>query len=427
MRLLVVGSGGREHALAWKIARSPEVSKLYAAPGNPGIARVAECAPIKAEALDDLTAFAARERIDLAVVGPELPLTLGLADRLADRGVAVFGPSRAAAELEGSKVFAKELMAKYGVPTARFAVFAEAVEARAYVRTLGAPLVVKADGLAGGKGALVCRSLAEADEAIRAMLEGKVFGRAGERVVIEECLEGEEVSFFALTDGEQALPLAFAQDHKPVFDGDQGPNTGGMGAYSPVPTLGERLADELLETVVTPTLRAMAAEGRPYRGLLYVGLMLTRDGPRVLEFNCRFGDPETQPLMLRLDGDLVPLLAAVARGEGLPPRLRWRPEAAVTVVLASGGYPGEYATGKPIAGLEVAEQVPGVVVFHAGTALREGRLVTAGGRVLGVSALGADLEAAVEAVYEAATRVSFEGMHYRRDIGQRALRRPPGR
>jgi len=427
MRLLVVGSGGREHALAWKIARSPEVSKLYAAPGNPGIARVAECAPIKAEALDDLTAFAARERIDLAVVGPELPLTLGLADRLADRGVAVFGPSRAAAELEGSKVFAKELMAKYGVPTARFAVFAEAVEARAYVRTLGAPLVVKADGLAGGKGALVCRSLAEADEAIRAMLEGKVFGRAGERVVIEECLEGEEVSFFALTDGEQTLPLAFAQDYKPVFDGDQGPNTGGMGAYSPVPTLGERLADELLETVVTPTLRAMAAEGRPYRGLLYVGLMLTRDGPRVLEFNCRFGDPETQPLMLRLDGDLVPLLAAVARGEGLPPRLRWRPEAAVTVVLASGGYPGEYATGKPIAGLEVAEQVPGVVVFHAGTALREGRLVTAGGRVLGVSALGADLEAAVEAVYEAATRVSFEGMHYRRDIGQRALRRPPGR
>ncbi|MBI2878397.1 MAG: phosphoribosylamine--glycine ligase [Candidatus Rokubacteria bacterium] len=427
MRLLVVGSGGREHALAWKIARSPEVSKLYAAPGNPGIARVAECAPIKAEALDDLAAFVARERIDLAVVGPELPLTLGLADRLADRGVAVFGPSRAAAELEGSKVFAKELMAKYGVPTARFAVFAEAVEARAYARTLGAPLVVKADGLAGGKGALVCRSLAEADEAIRAMLEGKVFGRAGERVVIEECLEGEEVSFFALTDGEQALPLAFAQDHKPVFDGDQGPNTGGMGAYSPVPTLGERLADELLETVVTPTLRAMAAEGRPYRGLLYVGLMLTRDGPRVLEFNCRFGDPETQPLMLRLDGDLVPLLAAVARGEGLPPRLRWRPEAAVTVVLASGGYPGEYATGKPIAGLEAAEQVPGVVVFHAGTALREGRLVTAGGRVLGVSALGADLEAAVEAVYEAATRVSFEGMHYRRDIGQRALRRPPGR
>ncbi|MBI2461179.1 MAG: phosphoribosylamine--glycine ligase [Candidatus Rokubacteria bacterium] len=427
MRLLVVGSGGREHALAWKIARSPEVSKLYAAPGNPGIARVAECAPIKAEALDDLTAFAARERIDLAVVGPELPLTLGLADRLADRGVAVFGPSRAAAELEGSKVFAKELMAKYGVPTARFAVFAEAVEARAYVRTLGAPLVVKADGLAGGKGALVCRSLAEADEAIRAMLEGKVFGRAGERVVIEECLEGEEVSFFALTDGEQALPLAFAQDHKPVFDGDQGPNTGGMGAYSPVPTLGERLADELLETVVTPTLRAMAAEGRPYRGLLYVGLMLTRDGPRVLEFNCRFGDPETQPLMLRLDGDLVPLLAAVARGEGLPPRLHWRPEAAVTVVLASGGYPGEYATGKPIAGLEAAEELPGVVIFHAGTALREGRLVTAGGRVLGVSALGADLEAAVETAYEAASRISFEGMHYRRDIGQRALRRPPGR
>jgi len=427
MRLLVVGGGGREHALAWKIAQSPEVSKLYAAPGNPGIARVAECCPIKAEALDDLAAFAERERIDLAVVGPELPLTLGLANRLADRGVAVFGPSRAAAELEGSKVFAKELMAKYGVPTARFAAFAEAAEARAYARTLGAPLVVKADGLAGGKGALVCRSLEEADEAVRAMLEAKLFGRAGERVVIEECLEGEEVSFFALTDGEQALPLAFAQDHKAVFDGDQGPNTGGMGAYSPVPTLGEGLADELLETVVSPTLRAMAAEGRPYRGLLYVGLMLTRAGPMVLEFNCRFGDPETQPLMLRLDGDLLPLLAAVAHGEGLPPRLHWRPEAAVTVVLASGGYPGEYATGKPIAGLEAAEQLPGVVVFHAGTALHEGRPVTAGGRVLGVSALGADLEAAVETAYQAAARISFEGMHYRRDIGQRALRRPPGR
>ncbi len=427
MRVLVIGGGGREHALAWKIARSPKLSKLYAAPGNPGIAGLAECVPVKADALDDLVAFAERERIELTVVGPELPLTLGLADRLAARGLAVFGPSRAAAELEGSKVFAKELMAKHGVPTARFAVFAAPAEALAYACTLGAPLVVKADGLAAGKGAVVCRGLPEAEAAVRAMLEARVFGRAGERVVIEECLSGEEVSFFVLTDGERVLPLAFAQDHKPVFDGDQGPNTGGMGAYSPVPGIGDRLADELVETIVAPTIRAMAAAGRPYRGLLYVGLMLTRDGPRVLEFNCRFGDPETQPLLLRLDADLLPLLGAVARGEGLPSKAAWRPEAAVCVVLVSGGYPGEHATGKAIQGIEAAEEIPGVVVFHAGTALRDGRLVTAGGRVLGVTALGADLAGAIRAAYEAVARIGFEGMHYRRDIGERVLRRPPGR
>jgi len=423
MRVLLVGGGGREHALAWKLAQNRELGRLYAAPGNPGIAEAAECVPIRADAIADLGAFAARERIDLTVVGPELPLTLGLADHFAERGLVVFGPSRAAAELEGSKVFAKQLFARYGIPTARFDVFDDPAKARDFARSLGGRAVVKADGLAAGKGAIVCRDLAAAERAIGDMLERRVFGEAGARVVVEELLEGEELSFFALTDGERICPLAAAQDHKAVFDDDRGPNTGGMGAYSPPPVLDATLARRILDGVIRPTVRAMAAEGRPYRGVLFAGLMLTAEGPKVLEYNVRHGDPECQTLVVRLAADLLPICRAVAEGQGLPETVAWRPEAAVCVVLASAGYPGSYPTGQPIAGLEAAGARPGVTVFHAGTARRDGRLVTAGGRVLGVTALGADIPAAIRAAYEAVGDIHFEGMHYRRDIGRRALAR----
>ena len=423
LRVLLVGGGGREHALAWKLSQSPRLGTLYAAPGNPGIARVAQCVPVRADDIAAVADLADRERIDLTVVGPETPLALGLADLLEARGRPVFGPSGAAAALESSKVFAKELFARHGIPSARFGTFDAPGAARAFVRELGDRAVVKADGLAAGKGAVVCADTAEADRAIGDMLERRVFGEAGARVVVEEFLEGEEVSVFALTDGRTVCPLASAQDHKAVFDGDRGPNTGGMGAYSPAPVLDAALAGEVVRTVLEPTIRAMAAEGRPYRGVLYAGLMLTAAGVRVLEYNVRFGDPECQVLMPRLVEDLLPLCQAVAEGRGLPASVTWRAEAAVCVVLASGGYPGEYATGFPVEGLDRAEAHPGVTIFHAGTASREGRLLTAGGRVLGVSALGADILSAVAAAYAGAEEIRFDGMHYRRDIGRRALER----
>jgi phosphoribosylamine--glycine ligase len=423
LRVLLVGGGGREHALAWKLARSPRLGALYAAPGNPGIAQVAQCVPVRADDVRAVADLADRERIDLTVVGPEAPLALGLVDLLEARGRRVFGPSRAAAALESSKVFAKALFARHGIPTARFAVFDRADAARGFVRDLGGRAVVKADGLAAGKGAVVCMDVAGADRAIGDMMERRIFGEAGARVVVEEYLEGEEVSVFALTDGRAVCPLASAQDHKAIFDGDQGPNTGGMGAYSPAPSLDPSLANEVTRTVLEPTIRAMAAEGRPYRGVLFAGLMLTPTGVRVLEYNVRFGDPECQVLMLRLAEDLLPLCQAVSEGHGLPTSVAWRPEAVVCVVLASGGYPGEYATGFPIEGLDRAGAHPDVTVFHAGTALRDGRLVTAGGRVLGVTALGADIPAAVSAAYAGAGEIRFEGVQYRRDIGHRALKR----
>ncbi|MBI3456285.1 MAG: phosphoribosylamine--glycine ligase [Candidatus Rokubacteria bacterium] len=421
MRVLLVGSGGREHALAWKLAQSPELTQLYAAPGNPGIAQVARCVPIAADAVADLAAFAERERVDLTIVGPELPLALGLVDRFAEHGLVAFGPTQAAAELESSKVFAKHLLARYGIPTARFGTFDDATKARAFARDLGGRAVVKADGLAGGKGAIVCRDLAAAARAIDDMLERRVFGAAGARVVVEELLEGEELSFFALTDGATICPLAAAQDHKAAFDDDRGPNTGGMGAYSPPPVLDPALAARVVGTVIRPTVHAMAAEGRPYRGVLYAGLMLTTDGPKVLEYNVRHGDPECQALMVRLAGDLLTLCRAVAEGKGLPDAAPWRAEAAVCVVLASAGYPGTYSTGYPITGFETATARPGVTVFHAGTARRDGQLVTAGGRVFGVTALGPDISAAIAAAYGAVSDIRFEGMHFRRDIGRRAL------
>ena len=419
MRVLLVGGGGREHALAWKIAQSPRVTALFTAPGNPGIARHAVCVPLTADALDGLVAFARRERIDLTVVGPEAPLVAGLADRLLDAGLAVFGPIAPAAAIEGSKAFAKDLMARNAIPTARFATFADPARARGYCREVGPPLVVKADGLAGGKGAIVCRTLADADEAVAECMERAAFGAAGATVVVEEFLSGEEVSFFALANGADALPLAAAQDHKTVFDGDQGPNTGGMGAYSPVASFDAAMERRVMDTIVRPTIAALAKDGAPYRGVLYVGLMLTAEGPKVIEFNCRFGDPECQALVVRVPGDLVPLLVAAAHGGPWPEVGPWPTRASVCVVLASGGYPGKYGTGAAIEGVESAETAPGVTVFHAGTALREGRLVTAGGRVLGVTAVAGDLATAIARAYGAVGAIRFEGMHYRRDIGRR--------
>ncbi len=427
MKVLLVGGGGREHALAWKIAQSPLLTALVAAPGNPGIARHARCVPVRDSAVDDLVRVALDEHADLTVVGPEVPLSLGLVDRFRAAGLAIFGPPAAAARLESSKAFAKELMARHGIPTARFGVFADAASARRFCRELGAPLVVKADGLAAGKGAIVCRTLEEADRAVALCLEERAFGDSGLTVVVEEFLLGEEASFFVLSDGASVLPLAAAQDHKTVFDDDRGPNTGGMGAYSPAPVVDAAMAERVMAEIVRPTVAAMAKEGAPYTGVLYVGLMIARDGPRVVEFNCRFGDPECQAILPRLDGDVLPLLDAVARGHGLPSTVAWRLEASVCVVLASGGYPGKYETGRPIHGLEELEGSGAfggdVCVFHGGTAVREGVLVTAGGRVLGVQALGRDIRSAITRAYAAVERIAFEGVHFRRDIGRRAIGR----
>jgi len=423
VKVLVVGAGGREHTFSWKLAQSPRVTELLAAPGNPGIAQHARCLPIKDNEIDALVAAALRERVDLTVVGPELPLALGLADRFRERGLAVFGPSQAAARLESSKAFAKDLMARHGIPTARFRAFTAAGTARAWCRELGVPLVVKADGLAAGKGVIICRTLDEADAAVALCLDQGAFGAAGASVVIEEFMEGEEASFFAITDGAAILPLASAQDHKTVLDGDRGPNTGGMGAYSPAPVMDTAVTERVMAEIVRPTVAAMAKEGAPFAGFLYVGLMITRVGPRVVEFNCRFGDPECQVVIPRLAADLLPLLDAVARGASIPASVPWAPETSGCVVMSSGGYPGTYETGRPISGIADAEALPGVQVFHAGTALRDGALVTAGGRVLGVQALGAGVGAAVDAAYAAVARIHFEGAHFRRDIARRALAR----
>jgi phosphoribosylamine--glycine ligase len=418
MNLLVVGGGGREHALCWKLAQSPRLTRLVAAPGNPGIARHAACVSVSVDDHDGLVRLAERERADLVVVGPEVPLVAGLADRLRDKGLRVSGPGAGAAAIEGSKVFAKALMARHGIPTARAEAFGDPARAREFCRALGTPLVVKTDGLAAGKGAIVCRTPVEADDAIAACMERGEFGGAGATVVVEEFMAGEEVSFFVLVNGRRAVPLGAAQDHKTAFDGDRGPNTGGMGAFAPVASFDAAMQARVMTTIVEPTLAALADEGAPYSGVLFVQLMLTPEGPKIVEFNCRFGDPECQAILTPMDADLLPLLDAAARGETpAPPPPATR--AAVCVVVASGGYPGRYPTGLPIEGIDEAERVPGVVVFHAGTALRDGRLVTSGGRVLGVTATAADVPGAIDAAYAAVARIRFEGMHYRRDIGRR--------
>jgi phosphoribosylamine--glycine ligase len=426
VRILVVGGGGREHAVTWRLAADPEVTELHCAPGNPGIAQVAVCHAVKAEDLEGIVGLADELGPDLVVVGPEAPLVAGLADVLRARGRRVFGPSAAAARLEGSKAFAKDVMQRAGIPTAAAGSFIEVEKAVAFVDELGGRAVVKADGLAAGKGVVVAEERDDAIAAIRSCLERDAFGEAGRTVVVEELLEGPEVSGFALCDGATVLPLTFAQDHKRVGDGDAGPNTGGMGAYSPVPAVDAALADEIWATCVRPAVAAMADLGAPYRGVLFAGLMLTAEGPKVLEYNCRFGDPETQALLPRLASDPAALFAACADGDLGDARADWRDDAAVTVVLASAGYPGTYATGVPIHGAEEAGGLEGVTVFHAGTARdADGGLVTAGGRVLAVTGTGAGVAAARERAYAGVDRIRFEGAHARRDIAARAVREEP--
>lgn len=421
LKVLVVGGGGREHTLVWKIAQSPLVEKIYCAPGNAGIASLAECVALAAENLNGIVSFCRQEKINLVVIGPELPLTLGLVDKLEEAGIKAFGPSRLAAEIEGSKAFAKDLMARYGIPTARYGVFEEVEAACAFARQLPGPWVVKADGLAAGKGVLICSSLEETEAQIKSVLVDKAFGSAGEKVLIEEFLDGEELSLMAFCDGKTVVPLVSAQDHKRVYSGDRGPNTGGMGAYSPAPVATSQLCAEIEETVLKPTVRAMAQEGRPFKGILYAGLMITKDGPRVLEYNARFGDPETQVVLPRLKTDLVRIMLAVGEEKLENMEIEWKDEACVSVVMASGGYPGHYKKGFPIQGLE---DLPGdLLVFHSGTAFQDGQIVTAGGRVLAVTALGKTLRQAVDLAYSGVKQISFAGVHYRDDIAYRAFNR----
>lgn len=423
MKVLVVGSGGREHALAWKITQSPLVDKLFCAPGNAGMAELGTCVGIKAEDIESLAAFAERERIDLTVVGPEAPLVAGIADAFEERGLSVFGPTREAALMEGSKHFAKQVMLEAGVPTGSAEVFTDYDAAAECVRRGSPPYVVKADGLAAGKGVVVAQDDRAAYEALKACFLDKRFGEAGNKVLIEEFLEGQEVSVLTLVDGEHILPLAPAQDYKRVGDDDTGPNTGGMGSYSPVPVMSAEDYRRVVEEILRPTAKALAGRGIHYRGILYAGLILTQEGPKVLEFNVRFGDPETQAVLPRLESDLVPAMLAVLEGRLPEVELRWRDEACVTVVVASGGYPGDYKTGYPITGLGEASSLEGVVVFHAGTRRGEGgEVLTAGGRVLNVSALGRDFQEARERAYRAVERINFTDMYYRKDIAMRAVR-----
>ena len=424
MKILVVGSGGREHALAWKLAAEPGVTAVACAPGNPGIARVATTIAVDAGDVDALCALAEREHIDLTVVGPELPLDRGLVDRFTARGLRVFGPRQAAARLECSKVFAKGFMARHGIPTARYRVSATAADARAIAASgeLGFPLVVKADGLAAGKGVVVAPDRAAAEQAIAAAMEERQFGEAGARVVLEECLSGPEVSFFALCDGRRAVPLGSAQDHKRIFDDDRGPNTGGMGAFAPSPLVDAALESRVMREIVDPVMRGMRDEGHEYRGFLYAGLMLTCDGPKVIEFNVRFGDPEAQVVIPAIAGDLAPVLAAAAEGRLGDARLPLRPDKHVGVVMASQGYPGPGPARLPIAGLDDAGAIDGVLVFHAGTAAAaDNAVITAGGRVLTVVGRGTTYDEAIARAYAGVARISFDGMQFRRDIGRKAL------
>ena len=422
MKILVIGSGGREHALVWKLAQSSRVTKLFCAPGNAGIADLAECVSIAATDKASLAAFAAGEKIDLTIVGPEAPLCAGIVDIFQTCGLRIFGPNQRAAQLEGSKVFTKQLLLKYNVPTAPAAIFDDANAARAHLRKVGAPIVVKADGLAAGKGVIVASSVEEADRAVAEIMEELVFGAAGAQIIIEECLRGEELSVMALVDGKSFRMLASAQDHKRALDGDRGPNTGGMGAYSPTPVLDKKL-DAQVADIFQRTLAGFQAEGIEYHGVLYAGLMITERGPQVLEFNCRFGDPETQVVLPRLETDLIDAVEATIDGSLDRAKLAWKSEAAVCVVMAAGGYPGEYRRGQPIAGLKEAANSDNVCVFHAGTRRHEnGGVVTDGGRVLGVTGLGNTIETAARRAYEVVEQIHFDGACFRRDIAARAMR-----
>ena len=423
MKVLVIGGGGREHALVWKLAQSPRITKLYCAPGNGGIALDAECVPADVKNLDSLVALATKLQPDLTVVGPELPLTLGVVDEFQSHGWPIFGPTRAAAQLESSKSFAKEFMQRHRIPTAHYAICKTVDEVRATLPHFHTPIVVKADGLAAGKGVVVAETKEEAASVAAEMLSGKMVGAAGTLVVLEECLTGDELSFLVFSDGERVVPLVAAQDHKRVGDGDSGPNTGGMGAYSTATIVDDKMRDWLVHHIAEPVIAGMKAEGAEYKGVLYCGLMMTARGPMVLEFNCRFGDPETQPILMRLESDLVEALEASVGGRVSEGDFRWLPDASVCVVIASAGYPGTFEAGKKIAGLESVGAMEGVKVFHAATSRRDDVYFTSGGRVLGVTARAPDLATAVERAYAAVSMIGFEGMHYRKDIAARALKK----
>lgn len=419
MKILIIGSGGREHSLAWKISQSSRLEKLYCAPGNAGTMSIAENVPLGASDIQGLADFASNEKIDLTVVGPELPLILGIVDEFEKKGLKIFGPNKNAAELEGSKVFAKQFMERHKIPTAKFKVAESLEQAMEILKSeeFYFPLVVKADGLAAGKGAIVCRNLKRAEEAVNLIMVEKKFSDSGKRVVIEEFLKGKEASFIVISDGVKVLPFVTTMDHKPVFDGDRGPNTGGMGAISPSPFIDQELFHEIVKTIVFPTITRMLEEGRKIKGVLYVGLMLTEQGPKVLEYNCRFGDPETQPQMLRMESDLVDVLLASVEENILEKEIQWSHQPAACVVVASGGYPIKYEKGKKIEGMEEAAKFPGVFIFHAGTEFKDGEYYTSGGRVLGVCASEKTLEETMDKVYKAISRIYFEAMHWRRDIG----------
>lgn len=422
MKILVIGSGGREHALVWKLAQSKKVAKIYCAPGNAGIAALAECVPVAADNVSELLDFAKKQRIDLTVVGPELPLTLGIVDSFRRQGLKAFGPTKEASVLESSKSFARDFCRRYNIPSPACDTFTDAEVANAYIHMQTLPVVIKADGLAQGKGVFVCKTLDEAIAAVDDILVSRKFGDAGVRLVVEEFLEGTEVSFIAICDGNHVLPLAGSMDHKAAFDGDVGPNTGGMGAVSPAPLLDNGMAKLVMDTIMLRAARGMVTEGLPFVGVLYAGLMIKDGEPKVLEFNVRFGDPETQPLMMRLKTDLADVLMAAVTGELHKISLEWDPRPAACVVMASGGYPGKYEKGREIHGLDAtAREMKDIVIFHAGTKLVDGNLVTDGGRVLGVTALGKDMSDAIKRAYEAVERISFEGAHYRKDIGHKAI------
>jgi phosphoribosylamine--glycine ligase len=423
MKVLVIGSGGREHALVWKLRQSPRVTQVYCAPGNGGIADDAECLPADVKSVDSLVALANQLHPDLTVVGPELPLMLGVVDEFTKRGWPIFGPTKAAAQLESSKSFAKEFLQRHRIPTAHYAICNSLDEVHDALPHFHAPIVVKADGLAAGKGVVICKSKEEAATVSSEMLSGKMLGEAGARVVLEECLQGEELSFLVFSDGERVVPLVAAQDHKRVGDGDTGPNTGGMGAYSTATIVDDQMRSWLVQHIAKPVVAGMKAEGAEYKGVLYCGLMMTAKGPMVLEFNCRFGDPETQPILMRLESDLVEALEASIEGRVSDGDFKWSADASACVVMASGGYPGTFEAGKRITGLDEAGKVDGVKVFHAGTTKHDGGYFTAGGRVLGVAARAGDLRTAVDRAYEAVGKISFEGAHYRKDIAARALKK----
>ena len=423
MKVLVIGSGGREHALVWKLRQSPRVSKVYCAPGNGGIADEAECLAADVKSVESLVALANQTRPDLTIVGPELPLQLGVVDEFSRRGWRIFGPTKAAARLESSKSFAKQFLQRHRIPTAHYAIANSVDEVHAALPHFHMPVVVKADGLAAGKGVVICKSKEEAASVSAEMLSGKMLGEAGSRVVLEECLQGDELSFLVLSDGERVVPLVAAQDYKRIGDGDTGPNTGGMGAYSTRSILDDQMRNWLVQHIARPVVEGMKDEGAEYKGILYCGLMMTARGPMVLEFNCRFGDPETQPILMRLESDLVEALEASIEGRVSDGDFRWSADASVCVVMASGGYPGTFEVGKKVMGLEEAGKAEGVKIFHAGTSKRDGAYYTAGGRVLGVTTRAADLPTAVQRAYDVVSKIGFEGAHYRKDIAARALKK----